>query len=132
MAPFSSCFITKTTVGRTTVFTGPIGQHAANHAQSEIISRCKARSSLSGQQKGERDERPACFSQKSQVIDLKMGTVLGGVVVSFNYSNNTRWFERVLLTLRRVFTHEPQSDSVPGVWGTDHLSHEQEGQADSV
>jgi hypothetical protein len=63
---------------------------------------------------------------------LKMGTVLGGLVMSASYSNNTRWYERMLLSIRRWYQDVAQGDSVPGLWGTDHLSHEQEGQADPL
>jgi hypothetical protein len=63
---------------------------------------------------------------------LKMGTVLGGVVMSASYSNNTRWYERMLLSIRRWYYDGAQSGSVSGLWGTDHLSHEQEGEADSL
>jgi len=62
-------------------------------------------------------------------FDLKMGTVLGGVVMSCSYSNNTRWYERMLLSIRRWFQDGAQDNKMSGVWGTDHLSHEQEGQA---
>ena len=65
-------------------------------------------------------------------FDLKVGMVLGGVVMTARYSNNTRWYERMLLSIRRWYQDGAQDHSVPGLWGTDHLCHEQEGQADSL